>query len=254
MQVWHVLYTTGLLPARPLMHNKYMPVWLEFSSRLSLLIAIACSLIILVDILSGNRQRMWIMNAVWPLTALYGGLLALLVYYTLGRSTSGRNRQQHEERHHDSQPAARPFWQSVLLGTTHCGSGCTLGDIIAEWFLYLVPVTLFGTQLLMAWSMDYILAFIFGVAFQYFTIMPMRAVSVKQGLLAAIKADVLSLTAWQIGMYGWMAITFFVIFGHEIPKNDPVFWFMMQIAMLAGFITSYPVNWWLIKNGIKETM
>jgi hypothetical protein len=28
----------------------------------------------------------------------------------------------------------------------------------------------------------------------------------------------------------------------------------MQIAMLAGFITSYPVNWWLIKVGIKERM
>ncbi len=29
---------------------------------------------------------------------------------------------------------------------------------------------------------------------------------------------------------------------------------MMQLAMIAGFITSYPVNWWLIKIGIKEEM
>ena len=36
--------------------------------------------------------------------------------------------------------------------------------------------------------------------------------------------------------------------------NSPAFWFTMQIAMLAGFITSYPVNWWLIKVGIKERM
>jgi hypothetical protein len=29
---------------------------------------------------------------------------------------------------------------------------------------------------------------------------------------------------------------------------------MMQIAMLFGFATSYPINWWLIRAGIKEQM
>jgi hypothetical protein len=24
--------------------------------------------------------------------------------------------------------------------------------------------------------------------------------------------------------------------------------------MLAGFLTSYPVNWWLVSSGIKERM
>ncbi len=75
-----------------------------------------------------------------------------------------------------------------------------------------------------------------------------------KGLWAAIKADTLSLTAWQVGMYGWMAVSVFLIFGHEIPKTSPVFWFMMQIAMLIGFATSYPVNWWLIRKGVKEAM
>jgi hypothetical protein len=43
-------------------------------------------------------------------------------------------------------------------------------------------------------------------------------------------------------------------FGHELPKTSPVYWFMMQLAMLAGFLTSYPVNWWLVRKGIKEAM
>jgi len=29
---------------------------------------------------------------------------------------------------------------------------------------------------------------------------------------------------------------------------------MMQIAMLCGFVTSYPVNWWLLRSGVKEKM
>ena len=39
-----------------------------------------------------------------------------------------------------------------------------------------------------------------------------------------------------------------------LEVNTPEFWFVMQIAMLAGFCTSYPVNWWLIRVGIKERM
>lgn len=67
--------------------------------------------------------------------------------------------------------------------------------------------------------------------------------------------DSLSLTAWQLGMYGWMAIALFLLFSPAaLPKREPTFWFMMQIAMFAGFLTSFPVNWWLLRTGIKETM
>jgi Domain of unknown function (DUF4396) len=68
----------------------------------------------------------------------------------------------------------------------------------------------------------------------------------------------LSLTAWQVGIYGFMAIAFFVVFraglGVELEVNSFEFWFMMQIAMMVGFLTSYPANWWLIRRGFKERM
>jgi hypothetical protein len=72
------------------------------------------------------------------------------------------------------------------------------------------------------------------------------------GLLS--KPTLSPLTAWQIGMYGCMAIVVFCIYRHDLPKTSPLFWFMMQIAMMAGFLTSYPVNWWLIRVRIKEAM
>lgn len=140
------------------------------------------------------------------------------------------------------------------MATTHCGSGCALGDLVAEWFTFFVPLSLFGQAIFAGWIVDFILAFLFGIAFQYFTIKPMKQLSPGQGLVAALKADTLSLTSWQIGMYSWMAIVTFLIFGRELPKTSAVFWFMMQIAMLAGFLTSFPVNWWLIQKGIKEKM
>jgi Domain of unknown function (DUF4396) len=39
-----------------------------------------------------------------------------------------------------------------------------------------------------------------------------------------------------------------------LEVNTVEFWFTMQLAMLAGFVTSYPVNWWLIEAGVKEEM
>jgi hypothetical protein len=82
----------------------------------------------------------------------------------------------------------------------------------------------------------------------------MRNLSPRQGLIAALKADALSLSAWQVGMYGWMAVAVFLIFGHELRIDDPSFWFMMQIAMITGFFSAYPVNCWLLATGIKERM
>ena len=55
-------------------------------------------------------------------------------------------------------------------------------------------------------------------------------------------------------MYGWMALATFVIFSREIPRTTPLFWFMMQLAMWLGFATAFPVNWLLLKRGVKEKM
>jgi hypothetical protein len=229
------------------------PHWLQVLSVVSLVMAAVCSLIIAAD-LFGHGQHMWIMNIVWPVTALYFGPVALWAYFHWGRTPSHHAMMEAGE-HGNGPPAhPRPFWQMCALATTHCGSGCVVGDIIAEWALVLWPFTLFGHMMFAAWVVDYGFALLFGLAFQYFTIKPMRNLSVGDGLLAAVKADVLALTAWQVGMYGAMAIATFGIFGHELEKTSPVFWFAMQLAMWWGFATSYPVNWWLLKRGIKEEM
>lgn len=231
-----------------------IPSWLHTLAVASLLVAFACALAIVTDIANGHRQHMAIMNVVWPISALYAGPLALVAYFTVGRLSTRAVVEQAKARDDEPPGKKKPFWQKVALGASHCGAGCSLADLIGEWALFAFPLTLFGMKIFGAWAVDYVLALLIGILFQYYAIAPMRDMSLGEGLKAAIKADVLSLTAWQLGMYGWMAIVTFAIFGHEIPQTDPVFWFMMQIAMLAGFLTSFPVNWWLIRSGIKEAM
>lgn len=59
-------------------------------------------------------------------------------------------------------------------------------------------------------------------------------------------------------MYGFMAFAQLYLFGQLLglwaEVNTPEFWFAMQLATVAGFCTSYPVNWWLVRTGIKEAM
>lgn len=234
-----------------------IPAWLHMLSTLSLLLGAACALVIIFDE-SRHPQKMWIMNLVWPLVALFGSVLALAGYYRYGRLAAKDGLRDHT--------AATPYPAMVAKGTSHCGSGCAAGDICAEWLAFAVPAiavwfgwqTIFETRMFAVWILDFIFAFGFGIAFQYFTITPMREVTRRQALLAALKADTLSLTAWQVGMYGFMAVAHFGLFKHllgaELAVPTVEFWFMMQIAMLFGFITSYPVNWWLLGIGVKERM
>ncbi len=230
-----------------------MPEPLTIVAAVLLVVALMSAVVVLVDVVRGP-QHMGVMNLVWPITALYGGLIGLAVYFRLGRETTRGAMRRLKSEGRPMPAKTRPFWQTAALATTHCGAGCTLADILGEWLLFFWPMSLFGHRLFAAWVVDFVLAYIFGVAFQYFTIVPMRKLSPAQGLAAALKADSLSLAAWQVGMYGFMALMVFVVFGAEIPKTSPVFWFLMQLAMLAGFLTSYPINWWLLRAGIKEPM
>lgn len=213
-----------------------------------------------------HPQHMWIMNIVWPTCALFGSLVWLLGYFRYGRAATHEHIAAKKGAHRDFTDKPKPFAVMVAEATSHCGSGCALGDICAEWLAFAVPAIavwfgwggLFHEKMFAIWALDFIFAYLFGIVFQYFTIAPMRGLNFSQGLWAAVKADTLSLMAWQLGMYGFMALAAFGYFrshlGIELSAGSPEFWFTMQLAMLTGFVTSYPVNWWLLRIGIKEKM
>lgn len=243
-----------------------VPAWLHILAVASLILGAACAAAIAADLLR-HPQQMWIMNVVWPVVALFAHVVALWGYLRYGRLAAREVVAASRERG-ETPPHLRtiPFPVQVAKGTAHCGAGCTLGDLAAEWLLVAVPGaaaafglgTLFPERIFAAWVLDYLFAMAFGIAFQFFTIRPMRNLSVGRGLVEAAKADTLSLTSWQVGMYGFMAFAHFWLFGRvwgtPLRPASAEFWFMMQLAMLLGFVTAYPVNWWLLRAGVKEAM
>lgn len=247
-------------------------------SKVFIVIGILSALSITIDILKHPQKEMPIMNLVWPINGLWAGIFGVWAYFTIGKNRkmdmSGMDMSNMKMDDMDmkdmdmgnmkmddmdmsnmkmSDNKYSSFWQGVVADTLHCGAGCSLADLIGPWLFLVFPFTIFNNYTFGEWTLDYFLALLTGVTFQYAAISPMMNEKGPKIWLRALKIDFLSLTSWQVGMYGWMALVIFVWFGRLSPST-PEFWFMMQIAMCCGFITAYPVNWWLVKAGIKMGM
>jgi hypothetical protein len=149
---------------------------------------------------------------------------------------------------------SRDSWWQVSLSDSHCGAGCVLGDIGGEWIVWASGWAIGSTAALgPEYILDLPLAWIFGIAFQYLVIAPLRG---QLGELAplgdAIKSDTLSVLSFEVGLFGWMAVAHYALW--DPPIDSAGHWLVMQIGMILGFLTSWPVNRWLLTRGVKEPM
>jgi hypothetical protein len=211
-----------------------------------------------VDILQ-HPQRMKIMNVVWPVTALYLPGVGWWLYRSMGRPMAiGRGpvsmggSMPHPVQTMSGRSVDRA---SVLRSATHCGSGCVIGDIIGAPMVMATSWALLGQRLYAEYVVEFAIAYVVGIAFQYIPIRSVRQISRGGALLDAVRSETLALIAFEVGLFGWMAVPYFVLFAPHPPEpSTVVFWFMMQIGMILGLLTSYPANWWLVKSGIKSGM
>ena len=166
---------------------------------LFILMAAICALIIVADLCLRPAQPRWIMNLVWPVTALYGGPLALVLYCQMGRGQ-------------DPRPET-----SVALGTFCAGAGCVIGNVLAEMLLPFVHFSVEGSPLLGEWTLQGIGACVGAILFRYAADIPHRSMwrSLQTGILQSV--------AWQVGVSGGMAIAIFLIIRHPLGANDAVF-------------------------------
>jgi hypothetical protein len=105
---------------------------LTFLAWTSLAIAFASALIIVIDKVK-HPQKMWIMNIVWPVTALYFSVFAGWGYFRLGRGITAnamrgmsdqemKQQIQHkEEQARRSLPGSRRLCPTATVGRLHFG-------------------------------------------------------------------------------------------------------------------------------------
>jgi len=228
------------------------PAWLQFLAGIYLPLSMASALPMPADShLAGRRQHIGIMQTVWPLTMLYCGPPGLLPRLWFGRGVPTWQGSAHDDhKGHDDRKTDRPMWQTTFAGATHCGARCARGDCIGVWLAFVIGFKFLGSDPGGKYLLAFVPACLFGIALPFFSLAPMRHLTLTNRLIAASRIDTLSLIAYQAGMFAWMGYRAWLYPG--LPPTTRTCRFMMQIAMVLGFATTCPVNWRLIRHGTKE--
>jgi Domain of unknown function (DUF4396) len=159
---------------------------LHLIACISLGLAFASAAVIIFDEIR-HPQQMWVMNIVWPVTTLYFSLIAVWFYFRAGRRMTREAMQASMYGNHgnhspetsaqaprNSTGSPNPTFTQVAISASHCGAGCVIGDVIAEFAVFFMGMTMLGVALYASYAADFTLAWIFGIAFQYFVIKPMK--------------------------------------------------------------------------------
>ncbi|MEP7369078.1 MAG: DUF4396 domain-containing protein [Dermatophilaceae bacterium] len=192
---------------------------------------------IIVDIRSTPAHP--VIKLAFVILALFTGPLAV-IFYVLGC------REPLNQTHEDF-VAVR--WRQVLGSTMHCAAGDGIGIIVgaalaAQWSLYS------GAD----FSLEYVLGFGFGWAvFQAFAMREMAGGNYLRSLRQTFLPELLSMNLLMTGMVVTRRLLMSLIEGSADPLSVG-FWFVLSMALIVGFVFAYPMNWWLVANGLKHGM
>jgi len=148
---------------------------------------------------------------------------------------------------HEQYVATR--WRQVLGSTMHCvagdGVGILAGAVIGS--LFHLPK---GADI----ALEYLLGFGFGWSiFQSLFMRSMAGGSYMRALSSTFFPELLSMNCLMAGMVPAMTWAMKSAPASHHPSG-PAFWFVMSMALLVGFITAYPMNWWLVSRHMKHGM
>lgn len=139
-------------------------------------------------------------------------------------------------------------WRQVVGSTMHCVAGDGIGILAAAVISSRLGLPMWADVLC-----EYALGFLFGWSVFQALFMKSMFGSYLDSLRNTFMAELLSMNAVMGGMTAvmvpWMT-------GDMLAMNPagPRFWFVMSIALCAGFIVALPMNWWLVDHGLKHGM
>ncbi len=147
------------------------------------------------------------------------------------------------------QPYVSPRWRQVVGSTMHCVAGDGIGILVTA--AALAPLHLptmvdlgaeyavgfgFGWTIFQALFMRGMLGGSYGLALRHTFLPELLSMNGVMAAMAAVS------TPWQ----GALAAA--------ASPSSPDFWFVMSLALCAGFLVAYPINWWLVASGLKHGM
>lgn len=187
------------------------------------------SLALLVrDLQTKNAHIMTLMKAVWVLTVTYSGPLGLLIYWYTGR----------KEIPDDG------LWRRAFRSVAHCYSGCGLGEIAGV----VIAAGLFGWSNLGIGLLTFTLAYLTGFGLTLGPLMQ-DGVPFRQAFTDTLVAETPSIAVMEA-----TAIGIDLLLAGSATIGHVLFWSSLIVSLTCGLIAAYPVNWLLIRHGVKEGM
>lgn len=186
-----------------------------------------------------NSLAMKTMRWGWVLLTLYTGVFGLVIYWFLHRASTRET----------SEPSEPPLWKQSVESTIHCAAGDATGILLAA-----AVTTGLGLPMNLEVMVEYAAGFAVGLfVFQALCMKSGGDGNYGRAVKSTLLAETLSMNALMSGMIPVMVILMSRDMSAMEPSS-PRFWGTMSLAFVVGTVTAYPVNWWLVKRGLKHGM
>lgn len=218
---------------------------------LPFLVVGGCTALMIMKDLFRHPHPVAVMNIVWPLTGLYMPFFGWLAWWYLGRQPS---RQAKLALLAPAGPQRYTNWQTIFISTSLSAAACIMGDVLSLPLITLLNHFAINPQLGLQALISLALAFLLGLFFQFLAIRQRERCSFGRALLLAFKTETFPLLIYQSGIFIFMALALKYVLNQQINPLRVPFWFMLQLAMMIGFIFSWPANHFLIKRGLNPAV
>jgi hypothetical protein len=199
----------------------------------------AGSLVFLIYDLARRTPTMGVMKLAWVLIILYTGPIGLFIYLLSCRQPLPGTHSEF----------IRPHWKQAVGSMMHCVAGDATGIILSAAIVFHFGLPNGGDLIV-----EYLSAFVVGLLiFQAVFMMGMYGGNYFKAVRKTFFAETVSMNMVMVGMIPTMVILMNRHPGSDDPTN-PLFWGIMSLATMAGMITTYPINSWMVRSGIKHGM
>lgn len=185
-----------------------------------------------------NSLAMKTMRWGWVLVILYTGPFGFFVYWLLHGAPARPTPAQ-------SEPS---LWEQSVDSTIHCVAGDATGILVAVVAMsWLRPPM--GVELIA----EYVAGFAVGLFLFQAPCMKSTFDSYRRAVRGTFLPETLSMNAIMAGMIPVMII----LMSRDMSAMAPTsvrFWGIMSLGFVVSTVTTFPVNWWLVKRGLKHGM
>jgi len=210
-----------------------------------------CTALMILKDLFRHSHPVAVMNIIWPLTGLYMPFIGWLAWWHLGRRPSWQMKLALLT---PQKIRGISGWQTIFISTSLSAAACIFGDIMTIPIITLLKHFAINPAIWMQALICIGISLLMGLLFQFLAIRQHEKHSFSRALLLALKSEIFPLLIYQLGIFIFMALALKFVLQQQVNPLLGAFWFMLQLAMMIGFIFSWPANHFLIKRGLNPAV